>query len=323
MPRKLRVEFPGAIYHVMSRGDRREDIFRDDVDRQDFLKTLTEACQKTGFQVHAYCLMSNHFHLVMETPEANLVAGMRWLLSTYTIRLNHRHQLFGHVFSGRYKALLVEGGSQGYLKTVCDYVHLNPVRAKLLGQEERLLGYPWSSLGWYLAAAEHRPRWIRVDRLLGEHGIGEDTAAGRAEFERRMEARRRQEMDEAECEPLRRGWCLGSEAFRKEMLERMEGQLGESHAGGLRRESAELRAERIVAEELGRLGWSEAQLGERRKSDPAKLALAARLRRETTLTVGWIANRLHLGTRKSAAVKLHRWGNGKQKVEPDQGKTMV
>jgi putative transposase len=323
MPRKLRVEFPGAIYHVMSRGDRREDIFGDDVDRQDFLKTLAEACQKTGFQVHAYCLMSNHFHLVVETPEANLVAGMRWLLSTYTIRLNHRHKLFGHVFSGRYKALLVEGSGGGYLKTVCDYVHLNPVRAKLLGREERLLGYPWSSLGWYLAAAEHRPHWIRVDRLLGEHGIGADTAAGRAEFERRMEARRQQEMDEAEWEPVRRGWCLGSEAFRKEMLERMEGQLGESHAGELRRESAVVRAERIVAEELGRLGWNEAQLRERRKSDPAKLALAARLRRETTLTVGWIASRLHLGTRKSAAVKLHRWGNGKQKAEPDQDKTMV
>jgi hypothetical protein len=101
------------------------------------------------------------------------------------------------------------------------------------------------------------------------------------------------------------------------MLERMEGQLGESHAGELRRESAEVRAERIIAEELGRLGWSEAQLREWRKSDAAKLALAARLRRETTLTVGWIANRLHLGTRKSAAVKLHRWSNRKQKVEPD------
>jgi putative transposase len=92
MPRQLRVEFAGAIYHLMSRGDRRENIFRDDVDRQDFLKTLAEACQKTGFQVHAYCLMGNHFHLVVETPEANLVAGMRWLLSTYTIRLNHRQQ---------------------------------------------------------------------------------------------------------------------------------------------------------------------------------------------------------------------------------------
>ena len=79
------------------------------MDRQDFLKTLAEACQKTGFQVPAYCLMRNHFHLVVETPDANLVAGMAWLLSAYTIRLNHRHQLFGHVFSGRYKALLVEG----------------------------------------------------------------------------------------------------------------------------------------------------------------------------------------------------------------------
>ncbi len=323
MPRKLRVEFPGAIYHVMSRGDRREDIFHNDVDRQDFLKTLAEACQKTGFQVHAYCLMGNHFHLVVETPEANLVAGMRWLLSTYTTRLNHRHKLFGHVFSGRYKALLVEGGGHGYLKTVCDYVHLNPVRARLLGTEDRLLGYPWSSMGWYLAAAEHRPRWMRVERLLGEHGIAADTAVGRGEFERRMEARREQEMDEAECEALRRGWCLGSEAFRKEMLERMEGQLGESHAGELRRESAEVRAERIIGEELGRLGWTESQLRERRKSDAAKLAVAARLRRETTLTVAWIAHRLDLGTRKSAAVKLHRWGKEIQKVDPEMAKTMV
>jgi REP element-mobilizing transposase RayT len=82
MPRKLRIEYTGAIYHLMSRGDRREAIYRNDVDRQDFIKTLAETCQKTGWQVHAYCLMSNHFHLVVETPQANLVAGMRWLLST-------------------------------------------------------------------------------------------------------------------------------------------------------------------------------------------------------------------------------------------------
>src|SRR5687767_6260632 len=119
----------------MSRGDRREDIFYDDVDRQDFLKTLAEACHKTGFQVHAYCLMPNHFHLVVETPNANLVAGMRWLLSSYTLRLNHRRKLFGHVFSGRYKALIVEPANS-YLKTVCDYVHLNPVRARMLGGED-------------------------------------------------------------------------------------------------------------------------------------------------------------------------------------------
>ena len=95
MPRMLRVEYAGAIYHLMSRGDRREQIYYDDVDRQDFLKTLAEACQKTGFEVHAYCLMRNHFHMVVETPDANLVAGMRWLLSNYTLRLNHPSQAHG------------------------------------------------------------------------------------------------------------------------------------------------------------------------------------------------------------------------------------
>ena len=145
MPRKRRIEYPGAIYHLMSRGDRRENIFLDDVDRQDFIKTLAQTCQNTGFQVHAYCLMSNHYHLVVETPNANLVAGMAWLQSTYTIRLNHRHKLFGHVFSVRYKSILIDGSGTGYLQTACDYVHLNPVRAGLLKPEDRLLAYPWSS----------------------------------------------------------------------------------------------------------------------------------------------------------------------------------
>jgi putative transposase len=164
MPRKLRVEYHGAMYHVMSRGDQREDIFLNDVDRHDFLKTLAEACQKTGWQIHAYCLMRNHYHVVLETPGANLVAGMAWLQSTYTIRLNHRHKLHGHVFSGRYKAQVVDGSGDGYLRTACDYVHLNPVRARLLRRGERLLAYPWSSLGYYLASPKHRPQWIRVDR---------------------------------------------------------------------------------------------------------------------------------------------------------------
>ena len=94
MPRKLRVEYPWAMYPVLSRGDRGEDIFLDDVDRQDFLKTLAEAGQKTDWQVHAYCLRRNHYHLMLETPNANLVSGMAWLQSTYPIRLNPRHELF-------------------------------------------------------------------------------------------------------------------------------------------------------------------------------------------------------------------------------------
>nr|WP_321349309.1 transposase [uncultured Methanoregula sp.] len=307
MPRQLRIEYPGAIYHVMSRGDRSEPIFLDDVDRQDWVKKLAESCQKTGWQVHAYCLMHNHFHLVVETPNANLVAGMRWLLSAYTIGLNHRHKLFGHVFSGRYKALLVDGSGTGYLKTVCDYVHLNPVRAKLLRPEERLLAYPWSSLGWYVAAREHRPRWMRVDRLLGEHGIPKDTAAGRQAFERHLEARRREETDPESLKSLRRGWFLGGEEFKRELMERMEGRLGEHHAGELRLETAEAKAERIIGEELRRLRWAEQDLTGRTKNDPEKLAIAARLRNETTLSIKAIAARVKLGSSKSANAKLHSW----------------
>jgi putative transposase len=120
MPRKLRVEYEGAIYHVMNRGDRREPIFVDDEDRELFFETLGQACAKTDWQVHAYCLMGNHFHLVVETPRANLVAGMRWFLGTYTARFNRWHKLFGRLFSGRYKALLIDGSTPGYLRTVCE-----------------------------------------------------------------------------------------------------------------------------------------------------------------------------------------------------------
>src|SRR3974377_984089 len=179
MPRQLRVQYPGAIYHVMSRGRRREKIFLDDVDRQDFIKSLAEACEKTGWQVHAYCLMPNHFHLVLETPQPNLVAGMKWLLGTYTSRYNRRHREFGHLFSGRYKALVVDGSGNGYLKTVCDYVHLNPARAKLRQHEQPRSAFPWSSYPHYLAEPSRRPRWLRVDRLLGEWGIPKDSPAGR------------------------------------------------------------------------------------------------------------------------------------------------
>ena len=95
------MEYEGAIYHVLNRGDRREPIFRHDADRKRFLETLGEACAKTDWHVHALCLMGNHFHLVVETPKGNLVAGMKWLPGTYTARFNQRHKLFGHLFSGR------------------------------------------------------------------------------------------------------------------------------------------------------------------------------------------------------------------------------
>src|ERR1035438_8287072 len=98
MARKVRIQYPGASYHVVNRGDRREAIFEDDEDRERLLKRLTQACQKTGWQVHAYCLMRNHFHLVIETPQPKLVVGMKWLLGTYTSRYNRRRKEFGHLF---------------------------------------------------------------------------------------------------------------------------------------------------------------------------------------------------------------------------------
>src|SRR5437660_9931166 len=109
----------------MSRGDRREEIFRDDLDRKSFLQALGAACEKTGWQLHAYCLMDNHFHLVVETPRANLVEGMKWLLGTYTMRFNRRHKLSGQLVGGRYKPLVVDGAAPGNLGTVCAYVDLD------------------------------------------------------------------------------------------------------------------------------------------------------------------------------------------------------
>ena len=105
MPRKARVEFDGAVYHLLDRGDHQEAIVRGDADRERFVATLGKLCERTGWRVHAFVLMTNHYHLLVETPQANLVAGMRWFQTTYTMRYNRRHRLSGHLFQGRYKAV--------------------------------------------------------------------------------------------------------------------------------------------------------------------------------------------------------------------------
>jgi REP element-mobilizing transposase RayT len=279
----------------MNRGDRREEIFRNDADRQMFLSTLTEACGKTEWQIHAYCLMRNHFHLVLETPQANLVAGMKWLLGVYTKRFNIGHKECGHLFAGRYKALHVEGSGGGYLRTVCDYVHLNPARAGLLKGGEPLEVFPWSSYGDYLKPARQRPIWLRVDRLLGEKGIGRDSAAGRRHFARLTEERRREDLDR-EFMPVERGWYVGSEEFREELLASASGRLGASHYGAERREEQEAKASRLLREEMARLGWDAAALRQAGKGDERKVRMAARLRKETTMSLKWVAQHLAMGS---------------------------
>jgi REP element-mobilizing transposase RayT len=302
MARKLRLEYPGAIYHVMNRGDRREPIFLDDEDRGLFLETLGQACLKTDWQVHAFCLMNHHFHLVVETPVANLVAGRKWFWGTYTTRFNRRHKLYGHLFSGRYKSLLVDGSGSGYLRTVCDYVHLNPVRARMLAAEPPLRQFLWSRFGQYVQRPQRRCSWIRVDRLLGEMGIGGDSADGRKRFEQMMEARRAADLAKS-FQAVRRGWCLGAKEFRQELLAQMKTPSA-SHYGEELYESAEEKACRVLATELRRFKWAEKELERRTKGDRVKVRIAARLRRETTMTVAWIARKLKMGSRQYVAQLL-------------------
>jgi putative transposase len=300
MARQLRLEYAGAIYHVMSRGDRQEEIFWDDEDRRRFLKTLGEACERAGWEVHAYCLMGNHFHLVVETPQPTLVAGMKWFLGTYTQRFNARHGMRGHLFAGRYKSLLVDESDDMYLRVVCDYVHLNPARAGLVAAEGALEDYAWSSYPIYLQAPRKRPGWLRVDRLLGEWGIRRDSAAGRREFREVMEARWRTEghADEEMWSGIRRGWRIGAEDFLERLVEAGMAEKADRkiHAGAAVSETMEEKARLLIDAYLLKKKTDIGALRARRKGDPLKIKLAAELRKHTTLPMGWIAEELNAGS---------------------------
>lgn len=294
MARPLRIEYEGALYHVLSRGDRREAVFLDEADRREFLRALEQVCGKTGWQVHAYCLMSNHFHLVVETPQANLALGMKWYLGTYTQRFNRRHRLSGHLFQGRYKAQLIDERSDSYLRAACDYVHLNPVRAGLVAPEEKLESYRWSSYEAYRHPKE-RPSWLRTDRLLGEHGLIEDTARSRREFERRMESARSR-VGSDEDEQVRNGWKLGAEDF----ADWLAGKLARAGRGGERAservETDTALAQRLVREALAAVRWREVDLALQSKGHPVKVELARQLRSQTPMSRRWIAERLRMGS---------------------------
>lgn len=160
MARPLRLEFTGALYHVTARGDRKKDIYEDDDDRHAFLSVLAGVADRFNWLVHAYCLMSNHYHLLIETPDGNLAKGMRQLNGVYTQYSNRRYGRTGHLFQGRYKAILVQ--KESYLLEVARYVVLNPVRAQMV----RSAGdWPWSS---YRATAGRRdtPAWLTTDWIL-------------------------------------------------------------------------------------------------------------------------------------------------------------
>ena len=160
MARPLRLEFCGALYHVTSRGDGQEAIYHDDADRNLCLEVLKGTIRRFNWRVHAWCLMGNHYHLLVETPDGNLAQGMRHFNGVYTQRFNRRHGRTGHVFQGRYKAILVQ--KDGYLLELARYIVLNPLRAHMVRSAK---GWPWSS---YQATAGliKVPDWLETDWIL-------------------------------------------------------------------------------------------------------------------------------------------------------------
>jgi len=216
MSRPIRIEFPNALYHVTSRGDRREDIFEDDEDRRAFLQTFAQVVEQFNWLCFAWCLMDNHYHLLIQTPDGNLSKGMRQLNGVYTQISNRRHRRVGHLFQGRFKAILVDGDA--YLLELARYVVLNPVRASMVKRPEH---WPWSS---YRASQGLVPAedFLAADALLA-------LFAGRRSTARERYAKFVAEGIRAPSpwEQLKGQVFLGDEGFVEKMQKRAGRQLRE------------------------------------------------------------------------------------------------
>ncbi len=211
MARPLRIEFAGALYHLTARGNAQQDIYLNDDDRNDFLELIARACDRYHWQCHAYCLMSNHYHLLIETNQPTLSKGMKYINGLYTQRFNRRHQRVGHVFQGRYKSILIE--SDPYLLELARYIVLNPVRAQMVRSAK---DWPWSS---YRATAGFRdPRpCLTTDWVLS--GFGKQ--------KKRAQTIYRQFVQEGKGQPspwmlLRNQIYLGSDQFVVDMQCKMD-----------------------------------------------------------------------------------------------------
>ena len=299
MLRKLRLEFAGACYHVINRGNYRRDLFAGNGAAESFQTCLFEAGAKFGWRLHAFVIMRNHFHLAVETPEPNLSAGMKWLQGTWAARFNRFRGETGRPFQGRYKALHVEPGHA--LAQVAHYIHLNPVRAKIM-PAERLIGHRWSSLP--LFAGKNRPDCMEAGTVLGESGGLADTPAGWRRYVAYLavlaeeDAKRRDE----KFGRLSRGWMVGSAEFKADLKK----ELAAKGAGTERFEllGADREAQNEARTELWeeRLRTAATLLGVALDRLPAaksaleKVRLAAVMKTATSVSNSWLAARLDMGT---------------------------
>lgn len=294
MARKTRMEEAGGLYHVLNRGNYRQWIFGEEGAKDAFEATLWEACERAGWVLHGYCLMGNHYHLALETPEGNLSEGMRWLQSVYANRFNRYRKESGHLFQGRYKSLMVENRER--LAWLCHYVHLNPVRAKICGVAE-LANYRWSSY-WHLQQAKERPAVLDVSASLKGAGELEDTAQGRRKYAQYLEWLSANEPAQRELAfaKMSRGWVIGSDQFRRELAqdEAMERRgIKQSQA-----EAREVRRERWAAaleKGMKQLRKTDQDVRNDAKSADWKVALAGALKKRLLCTNGWLGERLNMG----------------------------
>jgi putative transposase len=304
--RPLRLESESGVYHVLNRGNYRVDIFRADKTKAAFLKCLQESCERTGWQVHAWCIMSNHYHLAISTPRANLAEGMTWMQGTFATRFNRIRKEHGHLFQGRYKSLIVDPDDG--LGPLCHYIHLNPVRAGIC-KTGGLPAYLWSSMRW-LAEPKSRPGWYDPGPTFEHAGNLADTTAGRRKYLEYLEwlAEDDTAMNMLRFEQMSKGWVIGTKAFAKEMIR-------ENHelAGHGRRLARELRESReaIWEDELAslmrKLGRKTLELRKSGKSEDWKLAIAAELKARTTVTNRWLATTLHMGNLYEVSRKVAAW----------------
>ena len=309
MPRKVRLEFGDACYHVINRGNYRRDLFAGKGAAASFQQCLFEACERFGWRLHAFAITRNHFHLAVETPEPNLSDGMKWLQGTWAARFNRFRGEHGRPFQGRYKALHVEPGHA--LAQVAHYIHLNPVRARVVSVE-RLPGFAQSSLPLFLRGP--RPSFLVADTLLAESGGLNDTKAGwRCYLEylgvlAEEDVKRRDE----KFGRLSRGWSIGSADFKTGLVEKIAGRAAGRSVALL---GADRNALREAREEIweGKLETAAKAVQVSleklpdRKSAPEKVVLAALLKQTTSVSNGWLARRLAMGEPASVSQYVRRF----------------
>lgn len=307
MPRKLRLESEGGIYHVINRGNYRADVFRSEKAKAAFLKCLGEACKKSGWVVHAWCVMSNHYHLALETPRGNLAEGMQWLQGTFARRYNTLRNESGHLFQGRYKSLAVEPSGLGAL---CHYIHLNPVRAKICTLAT-LAQWPWSSLA-ELLQPKLRAKWFTPEAGLTQAGNLADTRAGRRKY---LEYLAWLSEDEPAQKALNfagmsKGWAVGSLGFKKSLIaDHKEAAAAIKQNQSEWQEINHAMLEDVLTELLAKLNKQRGDLKREGKSVPWKLAIAAAMKARTVVTNRWLSEQLHMGNLHEVSRKVSTWIN--------------